>query len=62
MTDNHVGGGKPAVDATPEAGRGGQATSARSAYAPPTVVKMRLESIVGGVGGSKFDSTSQPRA
>lgn len=57
MSEEHMRRGQPAADGEMAACGEAQAPRARSAYAQPTVVKLRLDNIVRGGVGTKLDSS-----
>ncbi|MGD1148426.1 MAG: hypothetical protein ABR961_10810 [Thermoanaerobaculaceae bacterium] len=57
MTEKHVRQGGSAVDREIAACEDAQAPHARSGYARPTVVKIRLDNIVRGGVGTALDSS-----
>ncbi len=59
MSEGHVRQGRHVVNGVALACREAQIPRAHWGYAPPAVVKMRLDNIVRGATGTKIDSSSQ---
>ena len=58
MTENRVSQVNLDVDGEPVVCGGVRATPERSEYAPPSVVKVRLDNMVRGASGGMFDTAS----